>query len=106
MARAGSSRVSVEAMAMARGLFLAACAEQEATVQEVEFQEVRRALIGRHNAGKPDARALLESLSLTPPVTRRKGTDWDRVDATMMALYGLFLERIRQNDNRDKKELR
>jgi Holliday junction resolvasome RuvABC endonuclease subunit len=88
--REGSSRHSIEVMAMARGTMLKVCGELAIPAQEVDFQQVRLALLGRANATKASAVELVSYLGLGGlPRRPRGGVDLDVVDAIMMALYGL-----------------
>ena len=89
MRRVGSSRESVEVMAMARGVMLATCAEMRVPAFEVDFQVVRLALLGQQNASKASAAELVSHLGLGLPRRPRGGVDLDVVDAIMMALFGL-----------------
>jgi len=88
MRRVGCSRESVEVMAMARGVMLAACAAMGIPAFEVDFQVVRLAFVGQRNASKAAAVALVSHLGLAPPRRPRGSVDLDVVDAIMMALYG------------------
>ena len=89
--RGGSRRETVEAMAMARGVMLAACAELGVEVVEVDFQAVRRALLGRHNAGASSVLEFVRGLGVEPPRRPRGGVDLDVANAVLMAAYGLWL---------------
>jgi len=91
MRRVGSSRWSVEAMAMARGVMLAACAELGVEAVEVDFQAARRALLGRHNAGASSVLEFVRGLGVEPPRRPRGGVDMDVANAVLMAAYGLSL---------------
>jgi len=89
MHKSGTSRHSVELMAMARGAMMKACGRVGIPVSEVDFQQVRLALLGRANAGKAEAADLLRSLGLMPAGSAAGRIDSDVIDAIMMALYGL-----------------
>jgi Holliday junction resolvasome RuvABC endonuclease subunit/integrase len=87
--RSGTSRETVELMAMARGSIIKVCEELGIPAFQIDFQRVRLALLGRGNAGKADAADLIRSHGLMPPNLPRGDIDFDVVDAIMMALYGL-----------------
>jgi Holliday junction resolvasome RuvABC endonuclease subunit len=89
--RGGSRRETVEAMAMARGVMLAACAEIGVVAVEVDFQAVRRSLLGRHNAGADSVLEFVRGLGVEPPRRPRGGVDMDVANAILMAAYGLLL---------------
>ena len=89
--RGGSRRETVEAMAMARGVMLAACAELGVEAVEVDVQAARRALLGRHNAGASSVLEFVRGLGLEPPRRPRGGVDLDVANAVLMAAYGLSL---------------
>ena len=89
--RGGSRRETVEAMAMARGVMLAACAEQGVEAVEVDFQAARRALLGRHNAGASSVLDFVRGLGVEPPRRPRGGVDMDVANAVLIAAYGLSL---------------
>ena len=90
--KGGSRRETVEAMAMARGVMLAACAELEVPVFEVDFHTVRQVLLGRRNAGAAHVVEFVRSQGLDPPRRPRGGVDLDAANAIMMAVYGLGYE--------------
>ena len=90
MRRAGSSRHSVEMMAMARGVMLCACAKIGVPSHEIDFHTVRLVLLGRPNATKTCSAGLLDHLGLTPPRRARGGIDLDVADAMLVALYGII----------------
>jgi Holliday junction resolvasome RuvABC endonuclease subunit len=91
MRRVGSSRWSVEAMAMARGVMLAACAELGVEAVEVDFQVARRALLGSPNAGADAVIGFVRGMGLKPLRRPRGGVDLDVANAVLMAAYGLSL---------------
>jgi len=93
--RGGSRRETVEAMAMARGVMLAACAELEVEAVEVDFQAARRALLGRHNAGASSVLEFVSGLGVELPRRPRGGVDVDVANAILMAAYGLLLRGAR-----------
>jgi Holliday junction resolvasome RuvABC endonuclease subunit len=97
MRRVGSSRWSVEAMAMARGVMLAACAELQVEAREVDFQAARGALLGRPNAGADLVLDFVRGLGLEPPRRTRGGVDMDVANALLMAAYGLVSEPSRRS---------
>ncbi len=90
--RGGSRRETVEAMGMARGVMLAACAELEVPVFEVDFHTVRQVLLGRRNAGAAHVVEFVRSQGLDPPRRPRGGVDLDAANAIMMGVYGLGCE--------------
>jgi len=85
----GSRRETVEAMGMARGVMLAACAELEVPVFEIDFHTVRQTLLGRRNAGAAHVVEFVRSQGLDPPRRPRGGVDLDVANAIVMAMYGL-----------------
>jgi Holliday junction resolvasome RuvABC endonuclease subunit len=89
MNRSGSSRQSIEKMAMARGAMLLACADASVPSLEVDFQTVRRVLLGRGNAPASAVPEFVSGLGI--PLPRRKGNeiDLDVANAILMALFGL-----------------
>jgi len=91
--RGGSRRETVEAMAMARGIMLAACAELGVEAIEIDFQAARQALLGRHNAGAGSVLEFVSGLDLELPRRPRGGVDLDVANAILMAAYGLLVER-------------
>ena len=97
MRREGSSRASIELMAMARGVMLAACAELQVEALEVDFQAARGALLGRPNAGADLILDFVRGLGLEPPRRPRGGVDMDVANALLMAAYGLVSEPSRRS---------
>lgn len=89
MQRPGTSRHSIETMAMSRGVMLEACAEFGVIAVEVDFQEARARVLGWANGTKAEAAAFVASLGLGVPHLRSGRVDEDVVDAIVMALYGL-----------------
>jgi Holliday junction resolvasome RuvABC endonuclease subunit len=89
MHRSGSRRHSVEMMAMARGVMVAACASRDVEVCEVQFQRVRQILLGKHNAGATDVIAFVRAEGLAVPPDRKGNPDLDVFNAALMALYGV-----------------
>ena len=87
--KGGLRQETIEAMGMARGVMLAACAVHGVPVEEVNFRSVRSALIGNANAKAPEIAAYIEEMGLTIPRRPRGGTDFDVANAMLMALFGL-----------------
>lgn len=85
-----TTRSSVEALAMSRGCIVMAATREGLAVEEVDFHEVRRSLLGRWKAGKRDVVDLLRVLDLLTFLDNDKGPDLDVADATLLALYGLL----------------
>jgi crossover junction endodeoxyribonuclease RuvC len=90
--KGGSRPETVEAMGMARGVMLTACAAQGVPAFEVDFRTVRRALLGHGNAGADHVVEFVTSRGLDPPRRPRGGVDLDAANAIMMAVYGLGCE--------------
>lgn len=88
--REGSRRETIEVMAMARGVMLAACAEKRVPAREVGFRTVRRALLGRGNANAAMLVDFVTSQGLPPPSRPRGAVDLDVANAIAMAIYGLI----------------
>ena len=91
MQRTGSSRDSVELMAMARGTLLKNCAQSAITTVEVDFYEVRGKVLGRGNAGEDEVIDFLREIGFDLPVNRVGRIDDDVADSIMLALYGITL---------------
>ena len=87
--KSGTKRSSVEALAMSRGCIVMAATREGMAVEEVDFHELRRSLLGRWKAGKQDVVDLLRALDLL--VLGEDGNpDLDVADATLAGLYGLM----------------
>ena len=87
--REGSRRETIEVMAMARGVMLAASAEKGVPVFEIDFHTVRGALLGRGNANADRVVEFVRAQGLPPPSRPRGGVDVDVANAIAMAIYGL-----------------
>lgn len=87
--RGGSRRETIEAMAMARGVMLAACAEANIVAMEAPVQQVRRTLVGRHNASTAEVIQYLQGRGVDLPRRPRGAVDGDIANAILMALYGV-----------------
>lgn len=87
--RGGTRREAVEAMAMARGVMLAACADSGVRSCEVDFYRVRLTLLGRVNAPASSLVEFLRVQGFDLPRRPRGGVDLDVGNAIMMGVYGL-----------------
>ncbi len=85
--RGGIRRETLEAMGMARGVMLAACARLSVPATEVNFHTVRLSLLDTRRADRVPA--FLRGLGLTIPCRPRGGPDLDIANAMLMAFYGL-----------------
>lgn len=85
--RRGTNRNTVEVMAMARGVFLLACAEHATPAYEVGFQEVRRVLLGNGSAPAEAVAEFARAEGIPLPKRARGGIDMDVANALMMAIY-------------------
>jgi Holliday junction resolvasome RuvABC endonuclease subunit len=93
MHRIGSSRASIETMAMSRGVMLAACCSVGVSVQEADFHTVRTALLGRANARTEEVVAYVVSRFVLPRRPRGQ-LDTDVANAILMAVYGLSMAQL------------
>jgi len=87
--RGGTRRETLEVMAMARGVMLAACAELAVPAFEIDFQVARRALLGRRKITVTSVVDFVRSLGFDLPVRPRGSTDFDIVNAILIGIYGL-----------------
>jgi len=88
--RGGTRREAVEAMAMARGVMLAACADSGVRACEIDFYRVRLTLLGRVNAPASSLVEFLKAQGFDLPRRPRGGIDLDVANAIMMGVYGLL----------------
>jgi crossover junction endodeoxyribonuclease RuvC len=82
-----TSRNAVEAMGMARGVMLMACAEMGVPAFEADFHTIRREMLGGWKAGKSAAATYLATLGIRLPERPRGGIDTDIADAILVALH-------------------
>jgi Holliday junction resolvasome RuvABC endonuclease subunit len=87
--KGGTRRETIEAMSMSRAVMVLACAERGLAVLEVELHVLRRAMLGRVNAGAADVLQLLRSEGFEVPCRPRGGPDLDVANAVLVGLYGL-----------------
>ena len=85
------SRNAVEAMAMARGAMLMACAEARVPTFEADFHTVRRDMLGGWKAGKSATARYLATLGVSLPKRPRGNVDSDIADAILVALHAAKL---------------
>jgi len=86
--REGSRRETIEVMAMARGVMLAACAELGVPAFEVDFRAARQAVIGNPSVRVEGVVEFVRSRGFRIPRRPRGGVDLDIVNAILMGLYG------------------
>jgi len=91
------SRNAVEAMGMARGVMLMACAERHIPAFEVDFHTIRRQMLGHWKAGKPAVVKYLWTLGVELPTRTGGYVDLDVVDAIMVALHAAKLKDNRKD---------
>jgi Holliday junction resolvasome RuvABC endonuclease subunit len=89
--KGGTRRETVEAMSMSRAVMLLACAERGVPAYEVDVHVVRRAMLGRVNAGAKDILAALHREGFEVPSRPRGAPDLDVANAALVAVYGLSL---------------
>ena len=89
--RRGTTRKTVELMAMARSIYLMACAEHATPAYEVAFQEVRRVGLGNGNAPAEAVTDSIQDEGLRLPRRSRGGLDMDIASALIMAIYAEIL---------------
>jgi Holliday junction resolvasome RuvABC endonuclease subunit len=89
--KGGTRRETVEAMSMSRAVMVLACAERGLPVIEVELHVLRRAMLGRVNAGAADVLQFLRQGGFEVPCRPRGGPDMDVANAMVVAIYGLSL---------------
>lgn len=87
--RGGTRRETVEVMAMARGVMLAACADLEVPACEIDSYRVRLTLLGRVNAPASSLIEFLGAQGFELPRRPRGAIDLDIASAVLMAVYGL-----------------
>ena len=89
--RRGTTRKTVELMAMARSIYLMACAEHATPAYEVAFQGVRRVALGNGNAPAEAVTDSIQDEGLRLPRRPRGGLDMDIANALVVAIYAEIL---------------